>query len=91
MADYQNDLMTKELQLNEDQQKTVAEINLRYSKQQKALIDKKGSMFGKIGDMKKIKKNKNEELSQVLTEEQFEKYEDDLESQIRKYLKSKMK
>ncbi len=91
IADYQNSLMIKELKLNEDQQKTVAEINLRYAKQQKTLIEKEGSMLGKIGDMKKIKKAKNEELINVLTEEQFEKYEDDLESQIRKYMRKNMK
>ena len=91
MADYQNELMAKELNLTEEQKKSVEQINLKYAIKQKALIDKEGSMFGKMGDMKKIKKNKNAELEKVLTEEQLEKYEDDLEPEIRKYLRKKMK
>ncbi len=91
MADYQDKLMVEELDLTEEQQKSVKEINLRYAIKQKTLIEKEGSMFGKIGDMKKVKKNKNAELEKVLTESQFEKYEDDLEPKIRKYIKSKMK
>jgi len=91
MADYQNKLMIKELNLNESQQKTVSEINLKYAIKQKALIEKEGSMFGKIGDMKKIKKDKYAQLEKVLTKEQLEKYEDDLEPKIRKYMRKNMK
>ncbi|WP_299364122.1 hypothetical protein [Winogradskyella sp.] len=91
MADYQNKLMIDELNLTEAQKKPVEEINLKYAIKQKALIEKEGSMFGKIGDMKKIKKEKSSELEKVLTEEQLDKYEDDLEPKIRKYMKKKMK
>ncbi|WP_422107552.1 hypothetical protein [Winogradskyella sp.] len=90
MADYQNKLMIAELNLTEVQTEAVEEINLKYAIQQKALIDKEGSMFGKMGDMKKIKKEKNAELEKVLTEAQLEKYEDDLEPKIRKYLRKNM-
>lgn len=91
MADYQNNLMTEELNLSEAQQKTVGEINLRYSKQQKTLLEKQGSMFGKMGEMKKIQKNKNAELQKVLTNSQFEIYEDGVEPKIRKHMRKNMK
>ena len=90
IADYQNKLMDKELNLNEEQQKIVSEINLRYSKQQKSLIEKEGSMLGKMGDFRKLKKSKDTELESILTESQFEKYKDDLEPQIRKYMRKNM-
>ncbi len=90
IADYQNNLMTEELELTEVQQERVSEINKRYAIEQKSLIEQEGSMFGKMGEMKKIKREKNSELETVLTKEQFEKYEDDLAPQIRNYMRKNM-
>ena len=84
MAEYQNNLMKSELHLDTAQFEKVEELNLRYSKKTAELLNKEGSMFGKIGDMKKIKKAKYAELEQILTKEQMEVYEDDVEPQIRK-------
>ncbi len=90
-ADYQTTIMEKELNLTEEQKEAVALQNLEFSKKQINLINAPGSMFGKVGDMRKIKKTKNESLSKILTKEQMEKYEDDVEPAIQKYLRSKMK
>lgn len=90
MAEYQNNLMKSELHLDTAQFEKVEELNLRYSKKTAELLNKEGSMFGKIGDMKKIKKAKYAELEQILTKEQMEVYEDEVEPQIRKTLRKKM-
>ena len=87
MAQYQTAEMTKLLDLTEEQQGQVSEINSKYSKRMKALIDREGSMFGKMGDMKAIRKEKNAEIKKVLNEEQFEDYEDEIEPAIRKHMK----
>ncbi len=91
MAAYQDKLMFEALNLTEEQQAGVSRINLKYSKKQKALMDEPGSMFGKIGDIKRIKKAKNAELEAVLTAAQFEKYEDDIAPKIKSYMKANMK
>ncbi|WP_422859514.1 hypothetical protein ACOKFD_00805 [Flagellimonas sp. S174] len=90
MAEYQTNLMKSELNLDEEQLTKVEEVNVRYSKKTADLMNKEGSMFGKIGDMKKIKKAKNQELEKILSEEQMEKFEDELEPQMRKTMRKKM-
>ena len=90
MADYQTNLMQTEMNLSSEQLEKVDELNLKYSKQQADLMNKEGSMFSKIGDMKKIKKAKNQELEKLLSEEQMEFYEDELEPKIRKTMRQKM-
>ncbi|MEM1002603.1 MAG: hypothetical protein AAGH46_08140 [Bacteroidota bacterium] len=90
MAEYQTNLMKSELNLNSEQLTKVEDLNARYSVKTADLMNKEGSMFGKMGDMKKIKKAKNEELEQILTEEQMEKFEDELEPKIRKTMRKKM-
>lgn len=90
-ADYQNDVMEKELNLTEEQKEAVGILNLEFSKKQMDLINAPGSMFGKIGDMRKIKSEKTDLLSKILTKEQMKKYEDDIEPALRKYMRSKMK
>lgn len=90
MAEYQTNLMKSELNLNSEQLTKVEDLNARYSVKTADLMNKDGSMFGKMGDMKKIKKAKNEELEQILTEEQMEKFEDELEPKIRKTMRKKM-
>ncbi|MEL6917135.1 MAG: hypothetical protein AAFO99_05320 [Bacteroidota bacterium] len=91
MADYATTTMIEQLNLNEEQQEQVTGLNLKYSKKQADLMNRKGSMFSKMGDMKKIKKEKNKELEKILSKEQMEKFEDDVEPMIRDHMRKKMK
>ena len=91
IADFQNNLMIEELSLSEEQKAKVKEINLKYAKNQKELLYKEASMFSKIGEVRSIKKAKNAELEKILSEEQFEYYEDELESEIRDFMRKHMK
>ncbi|GAB5475087.1 MAG: hypothetical protein Mars2KO_31860 [Maribacter sp.] len=90
MADYQTETMITELDLNEEQREKVSVINSKYSEKSADLMNAEGSMFGKIGDMKAINKAKNKELEKVLSEEQMEKYEDDVAPKMRKHMRKKM-
>ncbi len=90
MAEYQTSLMKSELNLDKEQEVQVEELNIKYSKKMADLMNSEGSMFGKMGDMKKIKKAKNGELEKILSENQMELFEDELEPQIRKRMRKKM-
>ena len=90
-ANYQNTIMSKELNLTEDQKNSLAVHNLEFSKKQIALMNAPGSMLGKIGDMRAINRKKKEALAKILTQEQMKKYEDDVEPAIRKYMRKNIK
>lgn len=91
IADYQNKKMIRILELDDDQTIRTKEINLKYAEKITALIASEGSMFGKIGEMRKIKKLKNEELKKVLSAKQIRVYEEDLEPKFREHFKKQMK
>ncbi|MGB5817945.1 MAG: hypothetical protein WBG90_00575 [Saonia sp.] len=90
MADYQTDIMVKELPLNETKREDVAKINIKYAEKIVVLMEADGSMFGKIGEMKGIKKSKHAELEKILSEAQMEKLKDELEPKFRKHFKKQM-
>ncbi len=87
MADYQTEIMVEQLSLSEDQREQIATLNLRYSEKQAALMNREGSMFSKMGEMKDIRRDKNMELEAVLTESQMKKYEEEVAPMIRKELR----
>lgn len=91
IVNYQNTLITKNLDLSEEQQKTVSKINVKYAEKQKEIMEKEGSMFSKIGDIKKLKKDKTKELQNVLNKEQFKIYEDKIAPQIKNYMRKHLK
>ncbi|WP_299222222.1 hypothetical protein [uncultured Aquimarina sp.] len=91
MADYQTQQMVEELNLNKEQAEKVEVINLKYTERMVVLMEAEGSMFGKIGEMNEIKKGKFSELEKVLSQEQLEKYEDDVAPNIKKHLRKNMK
>lgn len=91
MADYQTETMIEELSLSEEQQEKITVLNLKYSKKQAALMNKEGSMFSKMGDMKQIARDKKAELEKVLTSSQMEKFEDEVAPKMRKEMRKKMR
>ncbi len=90
IADYQHNLMVQELKLTEEQENVLKPINLSFAKKQKNLMEEEGSMFGKIGDFKRMKKEKNTELEAILTKEQMKKYRNEVEPKIRKFMRKQM-
>lgn len=90
MADYQTNTMTEYLNLSKDQVDSVKEINLKYSKKQSVLMNREGSMFSKMSEMKKISEDKKGELEKVLSNQQLRKYEEDVEPLMRKEMRKRM-
>ncbi|MEM1258717.1 MAG: hypothetical protein AAGH81_09315 [Bacteroidota bacterium] len=91
MADYQTETMIEQLGLSEEQQDKIAELNLKYSKRQAALMNQEGSMFSKMGDMKQIAGDKKAELEKVLSRAQMKKFEDEVAPKMRKEMRKKMR
>lgn len=91
MAAYQDKIMFERLDLSEQQQEQITEHNVKFSEKQAALMNREGSMFGKMGDIKKIKKERSAELKKILSKEQLEIFEDEIAPEIRSYMRSKMK
>lgn len=91
MAAYQTETMVSALDLNEDQIDEITAINTKYSAKSAELINAEGSMFGKMGDMRAIAKQKNAELEKVLTERQMEKYTNEVAPKMRQHMRKQMK
>jgi Skp family chaperone for outer membrane proteins len=75
MAERQTEMMTKNLDLSEKQQKAISTINLKYAEEIQKIRQEAA------GDREKMRKlrddlviNKNDELKGILSSEQFEKY-----------------
>lgn len=91
MAQVSDKLMKDSLGLSEEQISKISEINLSFSKKMIVLFDKPGSMFGKIGDMKKNGKERNSKLEKVLTADQMELFEDKVSDKIKKQMRKIVK
>lgn len=82
IARRQTDMLKDTLALNEEQEQKVYELNLETGQKMSALRDEiQGSGVGAIREkMGEIREEQNEKMKEILTEEQWEKYE--------KYLKN---
>lgn len=75
-ASKQTEMMTKQLDLTADQQAKIQEINLKYSQQMAAQQGQaKEDRQQNMENMKAQMEAKNAEIKQVLTPEQFEKWQ----------------
>jgi hypothetical protein len=91
-AKLQTDLMKTKLQLNEEQTTKVGAINLKYAKQMEPVIKGSGGKLAKFREAKKVNEQKEAELKQVLTTEQFNTYEkakEDMKEEMKKKAKEK--
>ncbi len=73
-AKKQTEMMDQELTLADDQEKAVAEINLKYAKRVDEVFASSGSKKEKAKKMKEINDAKEADLKPVLTLEQFTLY-----------------
>jgi Spy/CpxP family protein refolding chaperone len=82
MARRQTDMLKDTLELNEEQEQKVYELNLETGQKMSALRDEiQGSDPGAIREkMGEIRAEQNEKMKDILTEEQWEKYEKYLEN-----------
>lgn len=89
-AQIQTNLMKTKLQLSEEQTTKVAAINLKYARQMEPVIKGDGGKLAKYREVKKINEQKDAELKQVFTEEQYATYEKAKE-QMKEEMKKKIK
>lgn len=82
-AKRQTEELTKELDLNKDQQKKVLEMNEKYSEKMSAMFEDMRSGGGDREAMRekmgKLRDEQNKEMKKILTEDQYKKYEKYLE------------
>ena len=64
------------LDLSEDQKEDYLEISRRYGAQLKALRDSNAGRMQKYGELKSIRKNKDSEMKELLSKDQFTIYKD---------------
>lgn len=74
IAEFQTELMASALSLNEGQIADVYDINLKYAKENKSLIQSSGRKLKKFKKLKALSKSKDEELEKILTNKQYEIY-----------------
>lgn len=84
------DKMKTELSLSDEQTSKVYDINLKYAQKNQESLKGEGSKMEKAKAVKGDNKDKNKELKEVLTEEQFEKYKD-LQQEKRATMREKLK
>lgn len=82
IARRQTDQLKDTLSLNEEQEQKVYELNLETGQKMRALRDEiQGSDVGSIREkMGEIREEQNEKMKEILTEEQWKKYEKYLEA-----------
>lgn len=75
-AAAQTQRMTTSLRLDSAQAGKVARINLRYAQRMDPLMQANGSRISKLKAVRTIQKEKEAELKQVLSKEQFEQFKE---------------
>ncbi len=88
MAKRQTEMMVKSLNLDEEQEKTVEAINLKYADKFQKIREEAAGDREKMRTLRSnLVNNKNKELEKVLSEEQFERYKE-LEEERAKEMKN---
>ncbi len=89
VASFQTQSMTTHLQLSPAQRDTIAAINLKYAGQTHAIAAGADSLRTKLANIKTTDDEKDAELRQILSAEQFHNYEADKE-ELRRELRERV-
>ncbi len=89
-ASMLTDKMKKDLNLTDDQYKSVYDINLKYAKQNEEAFKNAQSKDEKIKIIKASEEAKDQELKGVLTDDQYTKYQL-MKDQMKENAKNKIK
>ncbi len=79
------------LDLSEDQKPQFREISRRYAEEMKAVRDGGGGKFQKFKKLKAIRENKNAEMKDLLSEEQYQVYLEKQEENQKKMKENRKK
>jgi hypothetical protein len=73
-ATLQTDLMKARLDLTADEEPKIAALNLKYAQKMDPIIKSSAGMFSKMRDMRALNAQKEAELKQLLSKDQFTAY-----------------
>lgn len=82
--------MKEKLNLSADQETPVAAINLKYAKQNQALIETSGRNLRTARQVQAVMKKKDEELKKILNADQYQQYQA-IKEEMRAELKERRK
>jgi len=88
-AAYQTHFMEEELHLTVEQVRLVSQLNLRMANEVEPVLHGDGLAFVKLAKIRSLQQKKERELEQVLSSEQYERYESlrgELRSGLRAHL-----
>ncbi|GAA4274504.1 hypothetical protein U6A24_16140 [Aquimarina gracilis] len=91
IAAYQTKTMIATLDLQDKQVDSIKAINQKYAQTITQILLKESNFFGRMKSIRKNNNLKNEELEKVLSKKQMEKYKDEVQPAIRKYIKQQRK
>lgn len=89
-AKLQTEWMTTKLNLNASQVQQISALNLQYAQKNEPIIQSNDSKVSKFKKLKALQKEKSNAFSQILSEEQYKKYED-IKDQMVQNFKNKRK
>ncbi|SEM11015.1 hypothetical protein SAMN05421856_101148 [Chryseobacterium taichungense] len=89
-AKMQTEWMTTKLTLNASQVQQISALNLQYAQKNEPIIQSNDSKVSKFKKLKALQKEKSNALSQILSEEQYKKYEE-IKDQMIQNFKNKRK
>jgi hypothetical protein len=89
-ADFQTNRMQEFLTLSDEQTEKVREINLKYAKEMQQIFESEGPREEKKSNMRALHEQKQNELKEVFSEEQYEKYRSK-KKEMKKQMKERRK
>ncbi|WP_312900355.1 hypothetical protein [Chryseobacterium taichungense] len=89
-AKMQTEWMTTKLNLNASQVQQISALNLQYAQKNDPIIQSNDSKVSKFKKLKALQKEKSNALSQILSQEQYKKYEE-IKDQMVQNFKNKRK
>jgi hypothetical protein len=89
-AQMQTDYLKTNLSLDDAQTEKIAAINLKYAQKMEPVIKGGGARFSKMRAAKNINEQKEAEYKEVLTDEQYKKYQQ-VKEDMKEKAKEKMK
>ncbi|MEM7086866.1 MAG: hypothetical protein AAF489_11825 [Bacteroidota bacterium] len=91
MTRYHINEIENVIDLSEDQKKETHTTISNFSQKMAGVMSEDGGMMGKIGEIKKIGKEKNGKLKSIFTASQMELYLDKIEPKVRKHMRKAIK
>lgn len=88
-AQFQTNLLKEKLSLDSGQTAQLNKINLKYAQKNEPIIKGNGSKFSKFKEIKDLQKQKDAELKNIFTADQYKQYQA-LQTEMKDKMKAQM-